>query len=443
MPGNEISSLDFAELERLRRFLVAKLEKHASSLAYYYGDSFAGFYHKHEKDKPRMSKSSTSTCVLSLIHAGKWESGPWKEKAIETLRVFLTERWQSAGLKTNNPFTVAFVLEAADALIQFITSPISPQLRRRVVQAERLLKTAINAGSVSLLGYPPSAYLTQLVTRVLAGRKAIDSTTRGKIAEWAWQELDHQLALLHADSKNADVFQLAYCIILVSDVGDPGEVTPEQSLILLTALDLFFEKQLSDGSWPRSRPLFHYPGVGSAYCYEYELLVQILQSKSLQSRLLKYLPKLRLSALYLDETAYFLPNGGLAWTSGLHPQLKGPESWSTASVFHFAHQLERLTAEQIRWVIFEELDIVYDPPSEAKTDPNLFASKFLDCRSGTTTTSCRCEIRFIENSCSRSQTRQEVWQMEGRWQRTHQCPPFSLGPPGHPRRNWQKPYQNI
>jgi len=125
MPLNESISLDFNELERLRRFLAAKLEKHVQSLEYYYDSNFAGFYHKHEKDKPRMSKSSTSTCVLSLISAGKWNAGPWKDYAVETLRVFLTEKWQSAELKTNNPFTVAFVLEAAHSLMQFVPSSIS------------------------------------------------------------------------------------------------------------------------------------------------------------------------------------------------------------------------------------------------------------------------------------------------------------------------------
>ena len=259
VPRNEVYYLGFDELEPLRRFLAAKLEKHVPSLEYYSDQNFAGFYHKHEKDKPRMSKSSTSTCALSLISAGKWNAGPWKDNAAQTLRVFLTDRCQSAELKTNNPFTVAFVLEAAHALMQFVPSSLSPRLRRRMRLAEKLLKTEIITGSVSLLGYPPSAYLTQLVTRVLASRNAVDDATRSRILDWPWRELDHQLALLHANSKNADVFQLAYCMILVSDVGDPGEATPEQSLISQTALDVFFERQLPDGSWPRSRPPFITP----------------------------------------------------------------------------------------------------------------------------------------------------------------------------------------
>src|SRR5438034_3324122 len=140
VPRNETYSLGFEELEPLRRFLAAKLEKHVASLEYYYDKNFAGFYHKHEKDKPRMSKSSTSTCVLSLIRAGKWDAGPWRNKATETLRIFLTEKWQSADLKLNNPFTVAFVLEAAAALMQFVPTPISAQLLRRIKRAEDLLK---------------------------------------------------------------------------------------------------------------------------------------------------------------------------------------------------------------------------------------------------------------------------------------------------------------
>ena len=105
----------------------------------------------------------------------------------------------------------------------------------------------------------------------------------------------------------------------------------------------------------------------------------MLQCRSLRPRLLRYMPQLSQAALYLDETAYQLPNGGIAWTSGHHPQLKGPESWSTASVFHFTHQLDRLTAERIREVIFEELDVIYNPPTEPKQDPSLFAPGFLDC----------------------------------------------------------------
>ncbi len=260
MPTAQV--LGFEPLERLRRYLAGKREKHALSLKYYYGPQFAGFYHKHEKGQPRMSKSSTSTCVVSLIRAAKWVDGPWKDSTVETLRIFLTEPWQSAGLGADNPFTVAFVLEAADALLSFTDAPLEPTLLQEVGRGELILKKEVCTGSVSLQGYPPSAYLTQLVTRVLAARCEVAEPLRSRILDWSWQELNNQLALLQAKSKNADVFQLGYAIVLVSDIGDPGEATPEESLILLTALGVFFAQQLPDGSWPRSRPLFH-----GSYCF--------------------------------------------------------------------------------------------------------------------------------------------------------------------------------
>lgn len=376
----EINSVNFADLEKLRRFLNEILARHVVSLNYYYGKEFAGFYHKHERDKSKISMSSTSTCVLSLIRTGNWRSGPWYEKTADTIKAFLEQPWKSAELKEDNPFTVAFVLEAVTALTTFVDfSNELPTLQQRVDRADEILKSAVPEGGVSLQGYPASAYLTQLVARVLRQRGCLDADSSRRFVDWAWREIDHQVALQGARSKTVDFFQLAYCILLVSDFGDPGEMTPDQSLILMNSLETFFANQLTDGTWPRSRPLFHYPGVGSAYCYEFELLVQLLRCQTLQNRLLKYLNNFGKAAFNAEETSYALPDGGLGWTSGHHPQLRGPESWSTASVFHFAHNLERLVAEGIRKVIFEELDLAYKSPGKPKGNRELFASNFLDC----------------------------------------------------------------
>lgn len=234
-----LEPLDAVELEAFRRFIWAKVEKHVISLAYYYNPAFAGFYHKHEKDKQKMSMASTSTAVLSLVRAGKWNDGEWKEHASDTVRIFLTAPWTSASLPPDNPFTVAFELEAVTALVDFLPAKLDPELQDQIVRAEKLLMGEIKSGSVSVLGYPPSAYLTQLVSRVLRRRGAINGPLADAITEWAWREVDHQLALLQAQSKTADLYQLAYCLVIVADVDDPGEATPDQSAILLTALDIF------------------------------------------------------------------------------------------------------------------------------------------------------------------------------------------------------------
>ena len=87
--------------------------------------------------------------------------------------------------------------------------------------------------------------------------------------------------------------------------------------------------------------------------------------------------------MLLDRTSYDLdpshPNTIVAWPSGHHPQIEGPESWSTASVYHFAHELDGLVAEAIRRALFNELGTIYSPPVPAR-DPatDEFAEDFLD-----------------------------------------------------------------
>jgi hypothetical protein len=104
--------------------------------------------------------------------------------------------------------------------------------------------------------------------------------------------------------------------------------------------------------------------------------------------LLNYIPKLETAATLLEKTAFDLdrdkPGTVIAWASGHHPQLEGPESWSTASVYHFAYALDRLVAEAIRRALFQELRVVYpymparstEPPDDDNTAE--FATKFLD-----------------------------------------------------------------
>jgi hypothetical protein len=132
------------------------------------------------------------------------------------------------------------------------------------------------------------------------------------------------------------------------------------------ALEVFFESQNSDGSWPSSGVLFHYPSVGNAYCFEYELLAQLISTKSLWDEILRHIGKLSASVNFLFRQAYDLelgrPGRMLAWASGHHLQLEGPESWSTASVYQFLAMLDRLVAEGVRRHVFQEFRTAYRAP---------------------------------------------------------------------------------
>jgi hypothetical protein len=217
-----------------------------------------------------------------------------------------------------------------------------------------------------------------LVVRVILRRCLESKSELGEIARWAWHEIDHQFALTAANSKTADFFQLAYAIILVASLVPQDILSPDHNLILQTALRLLFDN-LKDGSWPRSQPLFHYPEAGSAYCYEYEMLTQLLSQPTLKERLLEYLPNLAVLPTFLESSAFRLPDGGSGWSSGHHSQFNGPESWSTASVFHFVHALDRLVAEAIRRSIFDYLRVIPVFTAPARRSDSEFAPDFLDC----------------------------------------------------------------
>lgn len=375
--------LTFDELANLRLLLLEIADDHVRALKQYHDAASNGFYHRHDDQKVgRFSKSSTATCVLSLVATGRWSQDPWgatSEKTASLLSGLLNANWQSAGLDKNNAFTVAFILEAVTKL-----TPFAPEVLERadyqdkVAKAEKILRKSLQSGGASVQGYPASPYVTQLVVRVLLARNAIDDALREKVHTWAEQQIKQQLSLFLANAKTADLFQLCYSIILVTALREPGSASPDEGLILDAGLEYFFKQQRADGTWSLSRPLFHYPKVGSAHCYDYELLVQLLQEPRLRDRLLPYLTRLASAARALKSTAFELEGGGLGWSSGHHPQLRGPESWSTASVYHFAYALERLVAEAIRRELFAYVKSAYFPPEFSSATPT-FADGFLDC----------------------------------------------------------------
>jgi ATPase family associated with various cellular activities (AAA) len=245
---------------------------------------------------------------------------------------------------------------------------------------EGILQRAIETGGggVQIDNYPPSAYLTQLVFRALKHRRKLSDNLRKKVSAWAWTELAYQLALIHAKSKTADAFAVAYLLMLVTGATPLSETNPEQAQIQRAAVEVLFECQMPDGSWPLSRPLFHYEKFGNAYCYEYEMLTQLLQEEELQDLLIEHLGNLDSAVQALSQTVYKVQPGVRAWASGHHPQLKGPESWTTASVYHFAHMLDRLLAEAVRRELFRYLDTPLPLPPAAGTSEDKFAPKFLD-----------------------------------------------------------------
>lgn len=163
--------------------------------------------------------------------------------------------------------------------------------------------------------YPPSGYLTQLVVRALLDRKKLPVSLADKAKEWAWSDLAKQLGLIQAKSKSQDAFTVAYLLILVTMLTPESAISSERSSIQRAALKTFFDCQFSDGTWPLSRPpLFHYLEIGNAYCYEYEMLTQLLQQQDLKGLLIGHLPQINLSVEAVANGGYRIKTVIRAWS---------------------------------------------------------------------------------------------------------------------------------
>lgn len=423
----------FSDLEQLRSELIKVSLTHVTTLERYITDNQDGFCHllaTSSKD----SLASTSTCVSSLVKAGRWkeltlrptqggiaaQEKPLSHEARAAHLATFTARTagklisknNSAKLGIDNPFSLSFVVEGVldciDAVEQYegatqhlkkINTEIAPLLAGYLsrgylavdfatLPVEKQGERRSKPGAISIWPYPPSAYLTQLVYRVVERCALATTEIKRHVQSWSRSEVLKQIALITAKSRSADPLQLAYAIIL-SVVTIPDEdTTPEDKEIFSHALALFFQSQKEDGTWPASSPMFHYADVGSAYSFEYEVLAQLLACAPLRDELLLYLPQLRRSVANLKNTLYDLspsnPGKQIAWASGHHPQLRGAESWSTASVYQFAFALERLVAEAIRRSVFRELKVIYQGSPKASKKPaadddgSLLAPGFLD-----------------------------------------------------------------
>src|SRR5260370_11539599 len=142
---------DFPELERLRLFSKQILRDQLTSLQHF--KHSYGF--KHLEDSTGVSVASSATCVLSLVATNSWKNYS-NEVKTKALVKYLVKRDTSADLPQNNPFTLAWILEAISVLELVYPGGLNSAQRGRVATKERKLQDEIRRGSggVSVPPYP-------------------------------------------------------------------------------------------------------------------------------------------------------------------------------------------------------------------------------------------------------------------------------------------------
>jgi hypothetical protein len=234
-------------------------------------------------------------------------------------------------------------------------------------------------GGIYISAYPPTSFLTHKAVKSLAAWDSLSVAPRKEATDWNWDHLYEESMLIAADSPDADFFELAYGVLTASVLSPLDRMTPRQRRLLQHAIDQFFIGQRDeDGTWPRSRPLFLYPTLGYAYCYDYELLVQLLSELRLRPFLFPHLSKLRAAAWALETRRVPLEDGRIhGWSSEHHGKKSEPESWPTASVFHFCFELSRMVGDATRVDVFEYIDAAYEDTKPEPAEPPWLAD-FLD-----------------------------------------------------------------
>ena len=356
--------LSFSELRELIEYLERLQEGAAESLQYF-RDGKAGFEHRVDPKigmAVKTSKASTATCLAYLRATGVLASD-WETTDCENLRSdFVNGTWKSAGLPKNNPFTTAFLLEAIDAL-GGRDSMQTAEARIVDGKLELLNKLLRKDGGLAIKKYPATSFLTHKVVRVLSLWGALEDKSAEKVSKWNWSHLYEESMLIAADSPDKDFFELAYSVLTASLTSPLDQMTPRERRLLQLAIAQFFEGQRQDGTWPRSRPLFLYPNIGYAYCYDYELLVQLLAETPLRPFVLPHLGELRKASWALDAKRVPLQEGRyFGWSSEHHGSNAEAESWPTAAVFHYCFELGQLVADAVRRDVFDHLDATYEPP---------------------------------------------------------------------------------
>ncbi|HEX4114725.1 MAG TPA: ATP-binding protein [Solirubrobacteraceae bacterium] len=219
--------------------------------------------------------------------------------------------------------------------------------------------------------YPPNAFQTYWALRCVeqyqstyAGNPSGDRALGAKIKTtlaWARAALGAQAALISNGARNIDPQQLAYAIALGLRYGEPLRAGTQQHELVKAGLDAFFA-QSKDGVWPQSRPLFHYPAAGNAYCYTFETLAELLRPALPRETGRVYRDLLRAHAGELVKAWHFARTtrillesrrGGpvdtagdgraphYGWASTHQEFRRDPEAWATASVYSYLQTLRR------------------------------------------------------------------------------------------------------
>jgi ATPase family associated with various cellular activities (AAA) len=353
-----VDGMAFIALRDRKRQVEGLAEGHLHALQHFhYGEALtglergtvpiAGFSLKPQSGRPaapRISISSTTTCVRSLL------ASPAVGDHADFTPVVgrIEERYSkgeltTTGLDHNNLYTLGQLLPT---LRRMVGDDERPEL---VDDAVQILHKALGKEGVRLRDFPPNGFLTWWALVALDSWGEVDLKKCKRSLDWSTRELYRQLSLFTAEDDEADAYQLGYNL-LIQRRFCRGET---RDSVLVAALRALFGAQLETGIWEKKEPLFTYGASGDAYPFAFELLNAILREfQDAQASLVEHERALDQAVSWAERNAY--QRGSSLWRSGHLADGKEPESWATAEVYFFLQNYRAYLAGQIFALMLRE-----------------------------------------------------------------------------------------
>ena len=345
-----VATPSFEDLrERKRRVASITASQLRALQRFHYGDDLAGLDQggvavsgfalnptEDVPDDPRLSLTSTATCVRSMLASPVVAD----QAAYTAILDHLQSRFEAEDLKTGslehgNPYTLGQLLPT---LRRITPDGATPDL---IPFAIERLRSATAATGVRIAPFPANAYLTYWSLVALDSWGGLNHGQAASL-DWAESQLYRQLALFASADDEADAYQLGYCLLIQRRFRRDAL----KDSVNAAALASLFGALLPGGLWEKKERLFSYGSHGDAYPFTFELLNAILREfADAPEFLVAHETALERAAGWARRNAY----GGDVplWRSGHLADNAEPESWATAEIYYFFLNYHAYLADRI------------------------------------------------------------------------------------------------
>lgn len=288
-------------------------------------------------ENPKLSLSSTATCVRSLLASPLVGDRASYQPIVDHLEKRHRERELTTGdLPHGNVYTLGQVMPTLRRIVR------DGHASDLVEFALQNLKDEVAKAGVRLEPFPPNGYLTYWALVGLDSWEALDREAAAPTLEWSQRELYRQIALFWASDDEADAYQLGYNLLVQRRFCRAAI----KDSVVAAALGALFGAQLPRGLWEKKEPLFTYGRHGDAYPYAFELLNAVLREFADAPALLaEHEANLELFVGWAERNAY--GHDARLWRSGHLVDEQESESWASAEVYFFLQNYRTYLAERI------------------------------------------------------------------------------------------------